>query len=62
MEEKRFGIRVLKFTKTSFERQILELVLIQENKNQNLLNSKMEYNRCGVPRLTSKLGENVYKR
>ena len=58
MLEGDFRIKVLKFTQTSFERQILESVLLQENVKHNLLNSKSEYNRCAIPRLTSKLGEN----
>ena len=62
INDKRFGIKVLKYTKTSFERHILESVLIQENKIHNLLNSKMECNRCAVLILTSKVGENVYNR
>ena len=57
-----FGIKVLKYTKTSFERQILESVLIQENSHHHILNSKTEYNRCAVPRLTSKLGENLFRK
>ena len=56
----RFGVRVLQYTKTSFERQVLESVKIQENKNHHLLNSKSEYNRCAIPRLTSKIGEKIY--
>ena len=56
-----FGVRVIRFTKSAFERQILESVLIQEeNKKNEVLNSKSEYNRCALPRLTSKLGEHTY--
>ena len=57
----RFGVKVLQYTRTSFERQILESVKIQENKEHHLLNSKSEYNRCAIPRLTSKIGEKMYK-
>ena len=57
-----FGIKILKYTKNSIERQILKSVLIQENKHHHIINSKTEYNRCAVPRLTSKLGKNIFKR
>ena len=62
LDEKRFGIKIVRNTKTSFERQILESVILQENKKHHLLNSKSEYNRCAIPRLTSKMGENLYKK
>ena len=53
----RFGMRILKSTRSAFERQILESVLIQKARQHNILNSKAEYNRCALPRLTAKLGE-----
>ena len=53
----KFGMRILKSTKTAFERQILESVLIQKAREQNIMNNKSEYNRCALPRLTAKLGE-----
>ena len=34
-DAKMFGVKILKFTKSSFERQILESVLIQENREHN---------------------------
>ena len=52
-----FGMKILKSTRTAFERQILESVLIQQNRAHHLMNSKSEYNRCALPRLTAKLGE-----
>ena len=30
---------------------------IQKNKDHHILNSKSEYNRCALPRLTAKLGD-----
>ena len=54
-------MRVLKYTRTSFERQILESVLIQENRDHHILNSRSEYNRCSLPRLSTKLGEKEFK-
>jgi hypothetical protein len=53
----KFHMRTLRFTRTAFERQILESVLIQENRGQNLLNSKSEFNRCSIPRITLKMGD-----
>ena len=58
----RFGVKILKYTRTSFERQILESVKLQENSGHNLLNSKAEYNRCAIPRLTTKIGEKLYEK
>ena len=52
-----FRMKVIKFHKSPFERQIHESVLIQASKGHHLLNSKMEYNRCQIPRLTIKMGE-----
>ena len=40
----------------------MESVLIQESRMHNLLNSKSEYNRCALPRLATKIGENDYKK
>ena len=54
----KFSMRIPKSTRSAFERQILESVLIQkEMKKQHFLNAKAEYNRCALLRLTAKLGE-----
>ena len=58
----KFGMEVLKYTRTSFERQILESVLIQQNTNHHILNSRSEYNRCSLPRLSTRLGDKEYKK
>ena len=52
-----FRMKVIKFHKSPFERQIHESVLIQASKPHFLLNSKMEYNRCQIPRITIQMGE-----
>ena len=52
-----FGMKMLKSTRTAFERQVLESVTIQKERGHNLMNNKSEYNRCALPRLTAKLGE-----
>ena len=57
MEKMRFGMRTVRECRTAFDRQILESVEIQNNTGHELLNSKSEYNRCALPRLTAKLGE-----
>ena len=57
-----FSMKVKKFCSTSFERQILESVTIQQERNNHqLMNSKAEYNRCSLPRLTTKMGEQEYE-
>ena len=59
----KFGVRVVMFTQSSFERQLQESVVIQQERHHHhLLNSRSEYNRCAVPRLTSKIGDNQYKK
>ena len=35
----------------------MESVLIQKARSHNIMNNKAEYNRCALPRLTTKLGE-----
>ena len=42
--------------------QIYEAVTIEENRHHNLLNSRSEFNRSAVPRLTCKLGNKSYKK
>ena len=62
MAEVEFGMKVLKFTQSSFERQIRESVVIQvERQKHHLLNSRTEYNRCSLPRLSTQVGEGEYK-
>ena len=58
----KFNIKVLSYCQSSFERQILESVLIQQERHHHLLNSKAEFNRSAVPRLTTKIGEKHYKK
>ena len=59
--EIKFGMRVLKFTQSALEKQILESVKIQEeSKKHQILNSKAEYNRNTIPRLTTKMWDSEY--
>ena len=52
-----FRMKVLCFKRSAYERQVHESVLIQQNRMHHLLNSKSEFNRCSLPRLTVKLGD-----
>ena len=61
LDEVDFRMKVVKFHKSSFERQVHESVLIQASKTHFLLNSKMEYNRCQIPRIAIKMGEKEIK-
>ena len=45
----KFGMKVIRYAKTSFERQSHESVEIQENRHHHLLNSRSEFNRCALP-------------
>ena len=52
-----FRMKILCYKKTAYERQVHESVLIQQNRHHQLLNSRSEFNRCSLPRLTVKLGD-----
>ena len=61
ISEVEFGMRVVSFTRSALERQVLESVKIQEERRENIiLNSKSEYSRCTIPRLTAKMGDVDY--
>ena len=61
LEEVKFGMRVVSFTRSAMERQDLESVKIQEERSKNnIMNSKSEYSRCTIPRLTAKMGDKEY--
>ena len=57
-----FGAKVVRYEISAFNRQVTESVIIQEERSHHILNSKSEYNRCSLPRLTAKLGEKEWKR
>ena len=61
LDEVDFRMKVVKFHKSAFERHIHESVLIQASKPHFLLNSKMEYNRCQIPRISIKMDEKEIK-
>ena len=58
----KFGMKVIRYAKSSFERQILESVEIQDNRHHHLLNSRSEFNRCALPRMMCKLGDKTFKK
>ena len=61
MEEIKFGMRVRRYARTALERQVLESILIQEERrSHHIMNSRSEYNRCSLPRLTTRLGLKEY--
>ena len=61
-EEVDFRMEVLSFSRTAYERQIMEAVEIQHHRESHfLLNSRAEFNRSAIPRLGLKLGEKEYK-
>ena len=62
-EKLEIGIRIKASFKSAIERQISEAVAIarEESKPTELMNSKAEYNRCKLPRLTAKSFEEQEK-
>ena len=53
-----WGMFIIKFMRTAFERQIEEAVTIQHrSKEKDLLNSRAEYNQSALPRLVARLGD-----
>ena len=58
MSEVKFGMRIVEHARSSFERQIKEFVRIEsESKKHEILNSKSEFNRCSLPRLSAHMGD-----
>ena len=58
--EVQWGMFVLEFKRTAFERQISEAVKIQaeaEKTETDILNSKSEYNSCCLPKLVTRIGD-----
>ena len=55
-EEMEFGMRVRETFHTAIERQVAEAVTIsfENKKGKILMNSKGEYNRCYLPRISTK--------
>ena len=51
-----FRMKILSSHKSAFERQIREAVMIEMNNGPHLMNSKLEYSRCALPKMTIKFG------
>ena len=62
-EQVRFTMKIVKKFQSAFKRQVYEAVKIEmlEGMGEDLLNSKGGFNRCTLPRLTIKMGENEAK-
>ena len=59
----KFRMRVLKYHCSAYEIQIHESVAIQNpRQHHHILNSRADYNRCALPRLTLQIGEKDYKK
>ena len=57
-----FRMKILTTHKSAFERQIREAVLLDYFAGPQILNSKMEYTRCGIPKLELEIGNNEKKK
>ena len=60
-EEVTFTMKVIKKHHSSFQRMVMEAIVIGETQQQghNILNSKSGFNRCLIPRLTIVVGDRV---
>ena len=62
MKSVKFKMEILEFHTTAFSRQIHEAVQIElVSKSGEIMNSKSEYNRCTIPRLTVEGGKSEEK-
>ena len=58
VEKVQWGMRIIKYMKSAFERQIEEAVTIERKaKEGEILNSKCEYNQTTLPRLITRIGD-----
>ena len=60
--ELKYGMKILSSHKTAFERQIREAVLIECNAGQFIMNSKVEYTRCSIPRIEVTIGNDTKRK
>ena len=51
-----FGMKIISSHRSAFERQITEAVLINRYSGYRIMNSKLEYNRCSIPKISLKTG------
>ena len=57
MEEISFGMRLVQYTRTALDRQVLESVLIQEEGKRHIIMNS----RCSIPRLTRSAGKGAIR-
>ena len=57
-DEINFKMKALSYHKSAFERQISEAVLINESAGLYSMNSKIEYSRTMLPKISLKMGKN----
>ena len=60
-EKIKFRMKILSSHRSAFERQIREAVMIDLHSGPKLMNSKLEYTRCCLPKLSIKLGNKENK-
>ena len=51
-----FRMKILSSHRSAFERQIREAVMIEMNNGPHLMNRKLEYSRCALPKMTIRFG------
>ena len=56
-----FRMKILSTHKSAFERQIREAVMIDLHNGPRLMNSKLEYTRCALPKMSIKMGDKAQK-
>ena len=59
--EVEFRMTTISQHKSAFERQLTEAVLIRRKSGAKLMNSKLEYTRCYIPKITVKIGDKEAK-
>ena len=60
-DEIEFGMQVISCHTSAFHRQLSEAVQIEMHSGPYLLNSKLEYSRCNLPKMMLKLGNDDEK-
>ena len=60
-EKLKFKMKILSCHRSAFERQIREAVMIDIFSGPNLMNSKIEYSRCALPKITLNMGNKQQK-
>ena len=53
-----FRMKVLSVHRSAFERQIREAVVLDYFAGPLIMNSKLEYTRCGIPKMELRMGNN----